>query len=610
MKLLRRLEYFINRRKYEAELAEELEFHRGQSSAPEFGNQSIAKEDARAVWIWPWLESVGQDLRYAIRNLRRQPGFALIALLTLGIAIGLNTSLFTVFDAVAFRTWPVKDPKQVVKIFSLSPRGPRGFSLAEYRYLRERSKTFSGIVALTDMRVRFGWEAFGKATIAAFVPHDYFDVLGVQMERGRGFLPEEEKLEQPENVMVLSYALWRDHFGSDPQILGKAIRVSDVPFTVVGVAAEDFTGSLNASGGEPLWMPLPAVFSFSMDKEDTRAFLTSPQDCCVEIAGRRSGGVSLEQGRAELEVLSREFHAENKLGRYGIRFTEPTLLAGHAKRKSILPVFALMFTGVMLVLLLACANVSNLLIARAAARQREIEVRRAIGAGRGRIIRQLLTEGLVIAAGASALGVALGWKLPAYVFALMGEGPGIPMTPDFSTIGYACALAAVACIAFALAPALHGTRAKSNRAKLPLRSLLLGAQVAMSVVLLLGAGLMVAGVQHAREHDLGFRTADVNMISIDLPAHSYDTKRLVAFSTQLQQELQSAAPGRFAITARAARQFALGHRIPLAAGTLCGRSRYRISGNRRRLFRSAGHSAGGRPGSAIRRSGEPRHHRE
>jgi len=549
MKLFRRIDYWLHHREREAELAEELEFHRSHGDSAGLGNGTLAREDARAIWIWPWLESVGQDLRYAIRNLRRQPGFALLALLTLGVAIGLNTSLFAVFDAVALRTWPVKDPKHVVKIFSMTQQGPRGFSLAEFRYLRDHSKTFSGIVAVSDARVRFGWEAFGKATISAFVPHDYFQVLGVQMERGRGFLPEEERLEQPENVMVLGYALWRDHFGSDPEMVGKTIRVSEIPFIVVGVAAEDFTGSVEA-GAEQLWMPLPAVLSFSMNLEDTRSFLTNPHDCCSGIAGRLAAGVSKEQGRGELEVLSRQFHTENRLDASAVGLTEPTLLAGHSKRKSILPVFALMFTGVMLVLLLACANVSNLLIARAAARQREIEVRRAIGAGRARIIRQLLTEGLVIAAGASALGVALGWKLPAYIFVLIGDGPGVNLTPDFSTIGYACALAAIACLAFALAPALHGTRPKSSQAKLPLRSFLLGSQVAISVVLLLGAGLMVAGVQHAHEHDLGFRVADVNVISIDLPAHSYDAKRLMAFSTQLQHELESVAPGGFGITAR------------------------------------------------------------
>jgi predicted permease len=564
MKLFRRIDYWMHRRKRDTELAEELAFHRSQGDPAELGNTTIAREDARAIWIWPWLESIGQDLRYALRNLRRQPGFALIAVLTLGIAIGLNTSLFTVFDAVAVRTWPVKDPKHVVKIFSMTPHGPRGFSLAEYRYLRDHSKTFSGIVAVNDVRVRFGWEPFGKATIAAFVPHDYFDVLGVALERGRSFLAEEEKIEQPENVMVLSYAMWRDHFGSDAQILGKTIRVSDVPFIVVGVAAENFEGSVN-EGAEHVWMPLPAVLSFSMELENTRAFLTSPDDCCVGIAGRLAPGISQEQGRADLEVLSRQFRRENKLDAGTVRFTEPTLLAGHSKRRSILPVFALMFTGVMLVLLLACANVSNLLIARAAARQREIEVRRAIGAGRARIIRQLLTEGFVLALGASAIGIALGWKLPAYVFVLMGDGPNINLAPDFSTIGYACVLAAIACIAFALAPALHGTRAKFNRARLPLRSFLLGSQVAMSVVLLIGAGLMVAGVQHARQQELGFRLDNVKMTSIDLPAHSYDTKRLVEFSTQLQHEFQSVAPGRVAITARAPlanSHWATGFRLP------------------------------------------------
>jgi predicted permease len=553
MKLLRRIDYWMNRRKRDAELAEELDFHRAQGDpAHQLGNTTLAREDARAVWIWPWLESIAQDLRYALRNLRRNPGFTLIALLTLGLTIGLNTSLFTVFNAVVFRMWPVKDPARMVKILATQQfsKRPRGFSLAEYRYMSEHTRSFAGIIGLHIERVRLGFEGFGKASSGAFVSANYFQLLGVPMERGRGFLPEEDILDAPANVIVLSYALWRDHFGSDSTIVGKQIHVDDVSFTVVGVAAEEFSGALNP-GGEELWMTLAAMQSLHPNDPSIREFLRSPNDCCSDVAGRLAPGVSQPQAQAELTVLSRQFHQENKLDAVNVVFADATLLAGHAKRKSILPVFALMFAGVTMVLLLACANVGNLLIARAAARQREIQVRRSLGAGRARIIRQLLTEGFVLALAASLLGIALAWKLPGFVFEQIGDSPNIRLTPDLTVIAYAIALAAFSCVGFALAPALHGTRQKATRSRLPLRSVLLAAQVAISVVLLICAGLMFTGVQHARTHDLGYRVQDVAVISFELPASSYDAKRTHEFYSQLIGDLSAAGEtGRFGVTAR------------------------------------------------------------
>jgi predicted permease len=549
MKFLRRLDYWVNHRRREAELAEEIEFHRVMG-AESLGNTTLAREDARAVWIWPWLESVGQDLRYALRNLRRQPGFTLVAILTLGIAIGLNTSFFTVFDAVALRMWPVKDSARLVKILSQTQRfpRPRGFSIAEYRYFAEKTKSLSAVVAMEEGRTRLGFEDFGKTSWTIFVSGNYFQALGVAMERGRGFIPEEDLVDSPVNVAVLSYPLWRDHFGSDPAIVGKEIRVDEVPFTVVGVASEEFTGTMG--GREDLWAPLPSMQSLRL-QGNTRAHLRKPDFCCSTLAGRLAPGFSRAQAQAELAVLSRQFHDQYQLDPATILLADPSILAGHPKRKTFMPVFALMFAGLALVLLLACANVSNLLIARAAARRREIEVRRALGAGRSRIVRQLLTEGFVLALAAAALGIGLAWKLPAYVFALADDGPNVRLTPDATVILYAAALAAITCIAFALAPALHGTRPKSTTRRLPLRNVLLAAQFAMSVVLLIGAGLMVSAVKHAHDRDPGFRIHDVSVVSFEVPVSSYDSNRTVAFFTQLSKELEGVPEMRpVAITAR------------------------------------------------------------
>jgi predicted permease len=550
MKLLRRMAYWFNQRKHDAELAEEIEFHRAMADAP-IGNTTLAREDARAVWIWPWLESVFQDLRYAVRNLRRQPGFTAVALLTLGAAIGLNTSLFTVYDAIALRMWTVKEPARVVKILAQERRRGRliGFSVAEYRYFADHARSLSGVVATNDGQVRLGFEGFGKGTYAAFVSANYFEVLGVPMELGRGFRSDENDLEAPENVAILSYALWRDHYGADREMVGKRISVDDVPFIVVGVAPETFSGT--NPGREDVWMPFAAMQALRPNDASTREFLRSPNNCCSSVAGRLAPGFSRPQAQAELTVLSRQFREQAKQEPDEIALFEPTILAGFSKRKQILPVFGLLFAGVVLVLLLACANVSNLLIARAAARQREIEVRRALGAGRARIVRQLLTEGFALALGASALGLLLAWNLPEYLFRKMGDdGPNVKLTPDGGVIGYAIAMACLACVFFGLAPALHGTR-PNPRSRIPLRSMLLACQLAFSMILLTGAGLLLAGVKHAQDQDPGYRIRDVAVISFELPASAYDEKRTREFSAQLTRQLESVAELRpIAITAR------------------------------------------------------------
>jgi len=533
VRFLRRIGYWLNQRRRDAELAEEIEFHRAMAESP-IGNTTLAREDARAVWIWPWLESVLQDLRYAIRNLRRKPGFTLVALLTLGAAIGLNTSLFTVYNAIALRTWTVKDPTRVVKIFAKEPRRGRlfGFALAEYRYFAQHARSLAGVVAMSDGQVHLGFEGFGKGTYGIFVSANYFHVLGVPMALGRGFRPDEDILDAPEQVAILSFALWREHFGSDREIVGKRISVDDIPFVVVGVASEKFSGT--GSGREDLWIPLAAMQSLRPNDTSASDFLRKANHCCANVAGRLAPGFSRPEAQAELGVLSRQFRDQAQRPPDDIELYEPTVLAG---RKETQPVFTLMFAGVTLVLLLACANVGNLLLARAAARQREIEVRRALGANRARIVRQLLTEGAALALGASALGLALAWILPASIFAQLGDGPNVRLTPDGGVIAYAVALAAVACIVFALAPALSGTRAQPVRSRVPLRGALLAIQLAMSMVLLISAALLLEGVKHAQDRISGFQT-HIAVISFELPASAYNQTRTREFSAQLERALE------------------------------------------------------------------------
>src|SRR5258708_5301712 len=292
-KLIRRLKYWAGSRRRAAELAEEMEFHRAMSEEPggggrrSMGNLTLASEDARGVWIWPWIESFWQDLAYAIRGMRRQPGFTVVALLTLGSTIGMNTRLFAAFNADAVRRLLVKDPARVVNIFRVSGRNTGGFSIAQFRYLAEHSKSFSGIVATS-----FGDAAAaeGHKVNSYYVSGNYFRALGVPMQLGRGFIDEEDHGGKPEPVVVIAYSVWQDWFGADPQLVGKQIRFGGVPFTVVGVASQDFRGTVG--GPTDAWFPLAAKQLLRPNDATVIQFLTSPIHCLSGTAGRLHPPVS------------------------------------------------------------------------------------------------------------------------------------------------------------------------------------------------------------------------------------------------------------------------------------------------------------------------------
>jgi len=531
MKLFRRLRYWLGARQNQADLAEEIEFHRAMGGA--MGNTTIAREDSRAVWIWPWLESVMQDVRYALRNLRAHPGFTSVAILALGCAIGLNTSLFTVFNAIAIRPWPIADPGRVVNIFELDDRlRTFGFSLEEFRYLAAHSKTISGVVAIGNgQKVRID---DGKA-VASSVSGSFFSVLGIGMQQGRGFRADEDLVDAPQPVVVLSYVFWQTRMGSDPSAIGKQLRIEDTPFTIVGVTGSDFTG--NSAQVFDLYIPISARSIIEPHTTWMKDYLHSPNYCCTNIAGRLAPGVSRAQAEAELAVLHQQFRAQNHDESHGVRLTGTAFL-NTGKSEKILPVFALMSLAVFLVLLLACANVGNLLLARAAARQHEISVRLSLGANRARIVRQLLTESLVLACTAGVVGVAIAFWLPSLVFRYaVNDNLSFRLVPDSVVLMYALALSAATCIIFGLAPSLHATRPGGIRSRFSLRSVLLTAQVALSVVLLVGAGLMTRGVQRARTQDPGFTISGVSIAQFDLPASSYDAARSRAFFAQLSRDL-------------------------------------------------------------------------
>jgi predicted permease len=553
-KLTRRILYWLESRRHADDLAEEMEFHRAmlaRDGAPQaaLGNTTLARENARAVWIWPWLEGLWQDAAYGLRAMRREPAFTFTALAALACAIGVNTGLFTVFNAFALQAWTVRDPASVVTIHRFTRDGAGGFGIAEYRYLTQHSRSLEGLIAMSNgEEVKLG----DRPLQLTYVSGNYFRVLGIGLERGRGFLDEEDNPGDPQAVVVLSHDTWQNRFGGDPQIVGRSIRLDDVPFTVVGVAPEDFHGT-NPLRNE-VWAPLPAKLLLRPSDPASLAWLTNPDFCCTPIAGRLAPGVTRATAEAEVSVLLHQFLVETRVVRepFRIVMAGTSWLDSPRKKKQVIPTLSVLFLAVTLVLLLACANVGNLLVARAAARRREIAVRLSLGGSRIRLIRQLLVESLLLALAAAAIAFPLGFVASKALIRQLAGPAWYPLTPDLHVLAYTLAIAVLSCLAFGLAPALHGTSggiatalkadAQLSRVRLPLRSILLGVQVAISVVLLAGAGILVRGLSRAQNIDPGFDVRNVTVLSVELPAKLYTGPRTQALTANLEAQLDR-SPG-------------------------------------------------------------------
>ena len=507
MKLFRRLRYLLHSTRSEAELREEIEFHRLErqrqlvrDGVPEsdavaasrraLGSRTLAREEARAVWIWPRLETIWQDIVYAARGLRREPGFTLVAVLALGAAIGLNTSLFTTLNAFLWRPWPVQDPDRVVTL--VDQNGRATFSLAEREHFARYSKTLSGLVAtrcldglsegcllkLDDADVRVD-----------FVTPNYFRVLGISMARGAGF---SDDIARTDTVAIVSDRAWRVRFAADPNVVGRRIVLDDVPFTIVGVTIHGFDGT--SLDQKELWIPIGAMPMLRPD------YVFDDVKRGAALSARLADGVTPPQAAAELNTLSEQFRRDHGLDRHQVALISTTFFPNPAKRRNADQVFATMFSAVVLVLGLACANVANLLLARGAARRRETGARLALGASRARIVRQLLTESLVLATAALVVGLTIAYILPLVLLAQIAAQPlALPLDPDIRVLVFAATLTVFACVIFGLAPALHGSggdvstalKEKSSMAasRTPLRGILLALQVAVSLVLLVSESI-------------------------------------------------------------------------------------------------------------------------
>ena len=497
------------------------------------------------------LESLWLDVVYAARSFRTQLGMAATIVLVLGAVIGLNTTLFTVLAGIAWRPWPgVSNPNEVVRLYLRDPSGQAsGFSLVDALAL-SRAESLASVAAMRQETVRVGAGDAVSARSALMVSGDFFSLLGVRFAHGRGFLDQENQVGAA--VAVISHAYWQSSFGGNPAVLGSPMQINDTPFTIVGVIAADF-GSAEPAYDKSVFLPAAAYPLLNPQEPAYRSLLRDSTQCCADVIGRLAPGVTPARAQAELDVLSRGVASFSGNPATGIIVTGTSFASqpGRVDSAQAWATAALLIVALLLVWLIACANVGNLLLSRAAGRVGEIGTRLALGGSRGRIVRQLLIEGFILALVSAAIGVAVAFQLPFVVFRIVAD-PGttgffpFSVVPDAAVTTYAVLLAAASAISFGLAPALLVTRADivewlKGRDAMPtrtfhLRGALLAVQTSVSIVLLVSASLLIRGVQRqAGEFDPGFRVDDVTSVRFELPEGVYDRARAVDFFDQVAQ---------------------------------------------------------------------------
>jgi putative ABC transport system permease protein len=495
------------------------------------------------------MRTMWQDVRYAARTLLKSPGFTAVAVVALALGIGANTAIFSVVKAVLLSPLPYPEPERLVWVREINPGSDildEPASMPNYNDWRTQSQSFEGLAA-------FGY-AGGTITEGDREPErvsgmstsaNFFDVVGVRPALGRGFLPEEEAAGK-NRVVVISHALWQRRFNSDPSVLGRQITITGNVHTVVGVAPKDFKTPVPGPKAPDLWFPIAFRFDESIRRSDF-----------LNVFGRLKPGASVEQGRAELEALAARLAAEHPATNAGWSVKVEPLherVVGNVRQA-----LWVLMGMVGLLLLIACANVANLLLARAAARRQEIAVRTALGAGRWRVVRQLLTESVILALMGGALGLVLAaWGVELLVALSPGNLPRLEEVGlDARVLAFTLGVSALTGVVFGILPALSASKADvavslkeggsrgstAGRGARRLRSSLVVAEIAITAVLLAGAGLMVRSFAAVQSVDPGLRADRVLTFDFALPMTAYkEAPQRAAFYEQLTARA-AAIPG-------------------------------------------------------------------
>jgi len=494
------------------------------------------------------METLWQDIRYAVRMLMKNPGFSAIAILSLALGIGANTTIFTVVNAILLHPLPVKDISRLVEVDTVDTKTlvttanttKLGMSYPNCQDYAKQNQVFSGLSCIVGpLPLTWSGGAEPKQVLGQMVTANYFDVLGLAPARGRFFLPDEDTKPSGNNVAVLTYSLWVNKFGSDPNIVGKALTLNATPYTVIGVGPRGFKGTFVFGNAEEVWIPVsmyPQVLAgFFKDNFNDRRFLTAG------AVARLKDGVSLSAAEASLKTiasqLEKAFPKDN-----ASRSVALTPLADAAvgvnNRSQLVLAGGLMMGIVGLVLLIACVNVANLLLAQAARREKEMSLRAALGAGRRRVIRQLLTESLVLAVLSGIVGIAIAYGGRAVLwsfrppFILDGD---LDIAFDSHVLFFTLSVSLLTAVLTGLAPALKvaqpnlievlkvgGRGGSVSWSRNRFRSLLVVTEIALALVALVGAGLFVRSMQNAQRVDPGFESRDLFVFAFDLGALHFD----------------------------------------------------------------------------------------
>ena len=552
MSLLDRLRAMFRRDRLDADIEEELRSHiemraadnRASGMSAEesrydaqrrFGNTSLAKEDTRKVDIVSWLDEALRDLRQALRILRRSPGFTIIAVLTLALGIGANTAIFSVIDSVLLRPLPYQDPKSLVMLWendSLHPNPHNTVAPPNFLDWQSRNTVFSDMAYIFDERDNMTGNGEPLEVVVQDVSVNFFSVLGVNLMLGPGFSAENGTAGH-DNVVILSYGLWNDRFAGDPGIIGKSVTLNGHPQTVVGVAPRNFQwfikdGSL--TGAKPqMWSPFVFPESFR-DHNGMGRFLT--------VTARLKPGALPDEAQTQMNAIAAQLELDYPQAdaHWGVNVVPlGAYLSGELR-----PALLIIFGAVVFVLLIACANVSSLLLARAASREREMAVRTAIGASRWCIARQLLMECLLLALFGGTIGVAFAfWGTNALLAASPRNLLDLRSVPvNLSVLSFAAAVTLIATLLFGFLPSYlsahsriaqtlkEGFRGSAGAARALARNAFVVAQLALALVLLTGSGLLIRSFVRLAGVDTGFDTTHLLMFKVSLPRSQYSTDPL------------------------------------------------------------------------------------
>ncbi len=499
-----------------------------------------------------------QDLRYGARILLKTPGFTAVAILTLALGIGANTAIFSMIDAVLLKMLPVKDPEQLVVLNNATSTGERGpgFSYPMFQDLRDRSQVYADIFTYDGVALNLSGSGQTERVSGELVSGNFFAVLGVKPFLGRIFSDDDNKTSGGHPVAILSYNFWKRRFAGDPGLVGKTIHLNGYPFTVVGISPPGFFG-VEVGSSPAVWVPMmmqPQVSGFADRLHQRNNFW-------VEIMARLKPGVSEQQAQVAIDLFGRQINQEapgisprlrDFLLKQRIQLGPASRGLSSLRRQFRQPLLILM--GVVgLVLLIACANIANLLLARAAARQKEIAVRLALGASRFRMVCQLLTESVLLALLGGLLGLLFAFWATDFLLNFMSQARfTLELHPDYRVLGFNLCVAVLTGILFGLAPAIQATRPNmiealkneiptliSGRSRFELRKVLVVSQVALSLLLLIGAGLFVRTLQNLKGVDLGFTADKVLLLSMNPGQNGYSPDQSRNFYSQVLDRVKS-----------------------------------------------------------------------